>query len=64
MIIFHHATADLYVKKYEKKRKHEKIDIAAFVKKPRETPHAFGMLNKFITNTKLKRIGYLCPVLF
>ena len=50
-------TADSYVKKYEKKSKYEKIDIAACVKNSRETPHAFGMVNKFLTNTKVIRIG-------
>lgn len=51
-------------KKYEKKRKDKKIDIAAFGKNSRERLHAFGMVNKFLTNTKFIKIRHLCPSLF
>jgi hypothetical protein len=38
---------DIYVKKYEKSRKHEKIEMSAFVKKSHQMRHAFGIVNKF-----------------
>ena len=64
MFVFYFHTAGPNVKKYEKKRKYEKIDLRDFVNKSRETPHAFGMVNKIIAYTKFIRIGYLCCVLF
>jgi len=63
MIIFHHTPANPNVKKYEKKGKHEKIDITPFVNNSRKTPHAFGMANKILTNKKIIKIGWLCPTL-
>jgi hypothetical protein len=51
---------DFYVKKYEKSRKHERIDILAFVKKFHQMRHAFGMVNKFLANTIFINMGYLC----
>jgi hypothetical protein len=38
--------------------------MAAFVKKPRKTPHAFGMVKKFLTNTMFLNIAYLGFVIF
>jgi len=57
-------TTDFYVKKYEKSRKHEKFDVSAFVKKTHQMRHAFGMVNKFLTNTIYIDMGYLCLALF
>ena len=55
---------DFCVKKYEKSRKHEKIDMLAFVKKSHQMRHACGMVNKFIANTIFINMGYLCLALF
>ena len=55
---------DFYVKKYDKSRKHEKNRYVAFVKKSRETLHAFGMVNKLLTNTMSINIEYLCMAIF
>ena len=55
-------TTDFYVKKYEKRRKNEKIDMMAFVKKSHQMRHAFGIVNKFLANTIFINIGCLCPV--
>ncbi len=57
-------TTDLYVKKCEKSRKNEKIDILEFVKKSHQMRHACGMVNKFIANTIFINMGYLCLALF
>ena len=57
-------TADFYVKRYEKSRKHVKIDMMAFVKKSHQMRHAFGMVNKFPVTTIFINIGYLCLALF
>ena len=34
--------------------------MVAFVKKPRKSRHACGMVNKFLTNTMFINIAYLC----
>jgi hypothetical protein len=34
--------------------------MVAFVKKPRKTRHACGMVNKFLKNTMFINITYLC----
>jgi hypothetical protein len=53
-------TTGFYVKKYEKSRKNEKIEMLAFVKKSHQMRHAFGMVNKFLANTIFINMGYLC----
>jgi hypothetical protein len=55
---------DFYVKKYEKSRKHEIIEVSAFVKKSYQMRHAFGMVNNFLTNTMFINIEYLCIAIF
>jgi hypothetical protein len=58
------GTNDYYVKKYKKRRKHEKNRYGGFVKKPRKTRHACGMVNKFLTNIMFINIAYLCIAIF
>ncbi len=57
-------TTDLYVKKCEKSRKHERIGMLEFVKKSHQMRHACGMVNKLQTNTIFINIEYLCIARF